>query len=139
MRRVYSQLTSDEASTLMQARSGHNALNEHRNRQRIADSPLCECGRGDETVAHILHQCILWDEYRRDLIHEIGPRWNDTSFLLRGWRARLDAKGQPIDGPKDKWKPSMTVIKATLRFLQRTGRFETTRPHTRQPKNRAPR
>jgi hypothetical protein len=28
-----------------------------------------------------------------------------------------------VDGPRDKWKPNLEVIKATIRFLEQTGRL----------------
>jgi len=31
--------------------------------------------------------------------------------------------GQLLDGPKEKWKPSLEVVKATVGFLERTGRL----------------
>jgi hypothetical protein len=31
--------------------------------------------------------------------------------------------GQLLDGPKEKWKPNMEVVKATVRFLEMTGRL----------------
>jgi len=31
--------------------------------------------------------------------------------------------GQLLDGPKEKWKLSLEVVKATVGFLERTGRL----------------
>jgi hypothetical protein len=31
--------------------------------------------------------------------------------------------GQLLDGPKEKWKSNMEVVKATIRFLEKTGRL----------------
>jgi hypothetical protein len=31
--------------------------------------------------------------------------------------------GQLLDGPKEKWKPDLAVVKATIRFLEKTGRL----------------
>jgi hypothetical protein len=31
--------------------------------------------------------------------------------------------GQLLDGPKEKWKPDMEAVKATIRFLEKTGRL----------------
>jgi hypothetical protein len=28
-----------------------------------------------------------------------------------------------LDGPKEKWKPDMEAVKATIRFLEKTGRL----------------
>jgi hypothetical protein len=31
--------------------------------------------------------------------------------------------GQSLDGPKEKWKPDLAVVKATIQFLEKTGRL----------------
>jgi hypothetical protein len=31
--------------------------------------------------------------------------------------------GQFVDGPKEKWKPDMEAVKATIQFLEKTGRL----------------
>jgi hypothetical protein len=31
--------------------------------------------------------------------------------------------GQLLDGPKEKWKPDMEAVKATILFLEKTGRL----------------
>jgi hypothetical protein len=53
-RRLSGALSSDEASILEQARTEHCRLNACLFRRTFADSPTCECGRGDETVLHVL-------------------------------------------------------------------------------------
>jgi hypothetical protein len=30
---------------------------------------------------------------------------------------------KPLDGEKDNWKPNLTVVRATVQFLQETGRL----------------
>jgi hypothetical protein len=55
-----------------------------------------------------------------------------VSYLLGGWSKRKDAKsGKFLDGEKDHWKPDLTVVKATVQFLQETGRL-THRPEEGQ-------
>jgi len=45
------------------------------------------------------------------------------SYLLGGWGLRKDVRlGQLFDGPKKKWKSDIEVVKATIRFLEKTGR-----------------
>jgi hypothetical protein len=31
--------------------------------------------------------------------------------------------GQPVDGPKEKWKANLPAVKAVLHFLHKSGRF----------------
>jgi hypothetical protein len=44
-------------------------------------------------------------------------------LLLGGWGTKKDSKGQLVDGPRDKWKPDLKVVKATIRFFEQTGRL----------------
>jgi hypothetical protein len=47
-----------------------------------------------------------------------------VSFLLGGWSKRKDlVSGKFLNREKDKWKPDITVVKATIQFLQETGRL----------------
>jgi hypothetical protein len=34
------------------------------------------------------------------------------------------SKGQLVDWPKEKWRPDLEVVKATIRFLEQTGRLD---------------
>ena len=53
-----------------------------------------------------------------------GDRWGDISYMLGGWGKRKDPiSGRLLDGEKESWKPDLTVVKATVQFLQETGRL----------------
>jgi hypothetical protein len=122
--RLYGSLTSDQAATLIQARTGHCRLNRYLARIGLVGSALCECGRGEETIRHVLLSCTRWAEERRELRIVVKQRAGDASFLLGGWGKKQDCKGQLVDGPKEKWRPDLEVVKATIRFLQHTGRLD---------------
>jgi hypothetical protein len=48
----------------------------------------------------------------------------DISYLLGGWGSKKDIRtGQLLGGPKEKWKPNLAVVKATIWFLDKTGRL----------------
>ena len=65
-----------------------------------------------------------WAEYRSTLREVVGDRWRDIPYLLGGWGIRKDVRtGQLLNSPKEKWKPNLEVVKATVRFLERTGRL----------------
>ena len=122
--RLYGALSSDEASILVQARTEHCGLNACLFRKKLADSPACECGRGDETVLHVLLRCELYAEARKALREAVGDRWGDASYLLGGWSGRKDVRtGKFVDGPRESWKPDLKVVKAFIRFLYQTGRL----------------
>jgi hypothetical protein len=60
---------------------------------------------------------------RRELRIVAKKRAGDAPFLLGGWGKKTDSKGQLVDGPKEKWKPGLDVVKATIRFLEQTERL----------------
>jgi len=65
-----------------------------------------------------------WADERRELREAAGARSGDVSYLLGGWGSRKDVRtGQLSDGPKEEWKSDIEVVKATIRFLEETGRL----------------
>jgi hypothetical protein len=60
----------------------------------------------------------------RELQIVAKERAGDVPFLLGGWAKKRNSKGQLVDGPKEKWKPDLDVVKATIRFLEQTGRLD---------------
>jgi hypothetical protein len=47
-----------------------------------------------------------------------------VAYLLGVWGTKKDARtGQLLDDPKEKWKPDMEAVKATICFLEKTGRL----------------
>ena len=122
--RLYDQLGQHQAAVLVQARSGHNHLNSYLARIGAEDSDRCSCNQGAETIEHIILRCPKWESQRLTLIAIAGPRWGDMSSLLGGYSSRKAWNtGLPVDGPKEKWKPCMKVVKATIEFLIQTGRM----------------
>jgi hypothetical protein len=81
---LYGALSSDEAFILVQARAEHYRSNTCLFRKKLADSPACECGRGDETVLHVLLRCDRYAEARKALREAAGDRWGDALYLLGG-------------------------------------------------------
>jgi hypothetical protein len=51
-------------------------------------------------------------------------RAGDVPFLPGGLGIKKDSKGQFIDGPREKWTPDLKVVKATIKFLEQTGRLD---------------
>ena len=120
--RLYGMLSREDASILAQARTGHTHLNEYRARIKQADSALCECNGGVESVKHVILHCPTWDAPRQRLREAVGDRWGDVSFLLGGKSRKSDPRtGVLID--KDNWKPDMKVVRETIAFLKSNGRF----------------
>ena len=55
-----------------------------------------------------------------------GPHWGNLSYALGGWIDRKKADGSLLDGRKDRWKPSVPMVDATLQFVEATGRLSYT-------------
>lgn len=124
---LYGAMTSEQTAILIQARTGHCRLNSSLFAKKLRNSARCGCGRGDETVAHVLLTCPKWTEERKILRESVGDRYNDVAFLLGGYGTRkMRQSDQPLDGKRENWKPDIKVVKATIGFLQNTGRFEYT-------------
>jgi hypothetical protein len=88
----------------------------------LVDDAKCGCRDDDETIKHIPLVCPRWVEKRGELRATTGDRSGDVPYLLGGWSSKKDLKtGQLSDGPKEKWKPDLVVVKATIRFLEKTG------------------
>lgn len=123
--RLYGALTSNEASILVQARTERCGLNACLfSKKKLAGSPTCECGRGDETVRHVLLHYERYAKARKTLREAADDRWGDASYLLGGRSGRKDVKtGKFVDGPRESWKPNLEVVKASIRFLYQTGRL----------------
>ena len=121
---VYNALSAEEASILAQCRTGHSRLKSDLYRMKLVDSAGCECGAARETINHVIYECPLLREDRQIAIEAVGHRWRDLSYILGGWNPWEDPRtGQPIDGPKEKWKANLPAVKAVLHFLHKSGRF----------------
>jgi hypothetical protein len=122
---LYDALLASQARILVQARTNHTHLLEFKARIRAVASDECECSRGRETVRHVLLECERWAGYRTELRTVAGTRWGDLSYMLGGYTERKDWKtGKQIDGEKSKWRPNIQMVKATISFLQQTGRMK---------------
>jgi ribonuclease HI len=122
-------ISSEEASVLIQARTGFSRLNKSLYRLKIVDTAECQCGEGEESIQHVLLHCPTWAAARAELQVAAGERWGDVSYLLGGWGQKKHWEtGEPLDGPKEKWKPDLKVVKQTIRFLQHTGRLAYDQP-----------
>ena len=89
--RLYGTLGAEEAAILAQCRTGHNFLNPYLHQIRRSDTKACRCGRGEETLRHVIPYCQLWDTQRQVLKANLGGEiLGDVSFLVGGWSDRID-------------------------------------------------
>ena len=54
---------------------------------------------------------------------KVGVRWGDLSYMLGGWNSWKDRRGNSLDGPKEDWKPSVSTVKAVIKFAMDTERL----------------
>ena len=121
---LYDSLSAEQAKILAQARTNHTHLLSFQARIGQAQSAECACRKARDTIEHLLLGCQRWDHLRTELKQKAGLRWGDLSYMLGGYSERKDWKtGKPIDGEKSKWKPNLDMVKATIQFLQQTGRM----------------
>ena len=52
----------------MQILTGHTDLNYFLHKLGIVDSPLCPCGMEEETIEHVLCECIIYIEARKRIL-----------------------------------------------------------------------
>jgi hypothetical protein len=117
--------TDDAIEVLVQARTNHSYLQEFKARIARAQSAECRCTKARETIEHVLLTCQLWDHLRTELRQAAGARWGDISYMRGGYSERKDQNtGKQIEGDKGKWKPNHNMVKATINFLQLTGRMK---------------
>jgi hypothetical protein len=61
-------------------------------------------------------------QQRIKLREQHGDRFGDLSYALGGYSRRREG-GRNIDGPIERWKPDISVVKATIEFAKETGRL----------------
>ena len=72
-------------------------------------------------LRHCINSILLSHEHCRLVA---GERWGDVLYLLGEWGKRKEASSvKLLDREKDKWKPNLTVVKASAQYLQETGRL----------------
>jgi hypothetical protein len=107
-------------------------LNKYLSRVGIVDEAECSYGSDKETIKHLILSCPRWTAERRELRVAVSDRLGDVAYLLGGWGTKKDTKiGQLLDGSKEKWKLDIGAVKATICFLEKTGRL-TYRPEVRE-------
>jgi len=73
--RLYGAFSSEQASILIQARTGHCGLNQYLSRIGIVEEAKCPRGTNDEVVRYVICVCPLWAIQRKTLQTVGGDRW----------------------------------------------------------------
>jgi hypothetical protein len=122
---IYQQLISSEAAILAQLRTGKSFLNDYLYKINVAETAVCNCGL-TESIQHFLFSCRRWEQQRTKLREQHGDRFGDLSYALGGYSSRQEG-GRNIDGPIERWKPDISIVKATIQFAKETGRLHSSR------------
>ena len=117
-RLLYNGRAKSHANVLCQLRSGINRLNKYLAKINAVETEQCKCGRGEESVDHLLFRCPRWSHFRGEIRRLAGHRWGDTWYLLGGW------SGDQKNGALAKWKPTNEMVTATINFAIAPGRLE---------------
>lgn len=94
-------------------------LNKYLARIGAIEVDTCSCGRESESVDHFWFRCLLWIDQRRNIcrLATKSNRWGDLSFALGGW------SGETKVGDLSKWRPSLEMVAATVKFALETERL----------------
>ena len=111
---LYNALAHEEATHLVQLRTGMARLNEYLFRIRAVESDQCECGAAKETVRHFLFRCTKWDSLRRKWEPENRSKRGNLAWALGGKEA----------SDTERWKPNVEAVRRTVRFAIETGRLQ---------------
>ncbi|MAD87284.1 MAG: hypothetical protein CL912_30355 [Deltaproteobacteria bacterium] len=123
VRLLYDTLSRAESQVLSQLRTGHSKIRGFLARIGVAESDQCECGQGREDTRHFLFHCRRYQHLRGDMIMEGKRRYGDLSYMLGGRSSLLNPDGSSPDGPIDKWKPNLTVVRSVIKFTLKTERL----------------
>jgi Reverse transcriptase (RNA-dependent DNA polymerase) len=116
-RRLYDELSWNEANVLAQLRTGMARLNTYLHRINAAPTDQCACGHARETVDHFLFRCTKWTTLRTEMLQCTTRHRGNISFYLGG-KTLTDDKA---------WTPDLKAVRATIRFALATGRLDNTR------------
>jgi hypothetical protein len=57
------------------------------------------------------------------MVREGKERYRDLSYILGGRSSHKKPDGSDLDGPREKWKPNVATVRATIKFAGKTGRL----------------
>lgn len=125
---LYDPLTRAEAHVLSQLRTGHSKLRGFLARIKVEDNGQCECGQGLEDTRHFLLHCPRYQSLRGGMVDVGGRRYGDLSYMLGGRSSYQNVDGSNPDGPIEKWKPDLAMVRAVIKFALQTGRLSSQSP-----------
>ena len=84
--------SKNQLRVLMQVLTGHNDLNYFLHKLGLVESPMCLCGMREETVEHVVGECLMYIERRKRILNQfvISP----TNFSSLNFKKLLKFLGE---------------------------------------------
>ncbi|KAI2811923.1 hypothetical protein CBS115989_10964 [Aspergillus niger] len=120
-RRLYGALPRNRAYLLTQIRSGHCWLSTYGKLFGFRDDDRCLCG-GRESIIHVLLDCPLLRDLRRELRAKVGDALNSMSVLLGGSGSCQEGGSRVSNASRTK------TVEAVLDFAEASQRFRSRVP-----------
>ena len=113
---LYNRKSHVEAAILCQLRSEIYKLNKYLARIGIININIYSYKRKSESVNNFFFQCQLWHSQRESLYKLASKfkRWGNPFFALEAWSREIK------DDDQSKWKPSLEMVVATVKFALET-------------------
>lgn len=124
-RKLYISLPRNRAYLLIQLRLGHNWLSTYAKTRGFRDDDQYIYS-AQETVVHVLVDCLSLRELRRELRRDVRDAFNSVSSLLGG--SKEGEKGKPDTVSRAR------TVKSVLDFAEASQRFRSRAPRG-QPNN----
>ncbi|OCK86353.1 hypothetical protein K432DRAFT_284840, partial [Lepidopterella palustris CBS 459.81] len=69
-----------------------------------------------EDTSHFLLHCQRYQHLCKDMINEGKERYGDLSYILGGRWSHVNSDGLSPDGPIEKWKPNVTMVRIVIKY-----------------------
>ena len=74
-------MSKNKLRVMMQVLTGHCDLNYFLHKMELVDSPLCPCGLSEETIEHVIGECIMYINSRKKCFNQFVVHPDDFHLL----------------------------------------------------------